>query len=284
MIQWPTFLLSTTFHCSLVRDDSVQTIHSGAGLYYGLTWDDKQIFMGCRNNVNRVGGEQVVVLGSDYRVLTTIPGEFRQLHQILFANDNLYVTSPEDNAIDVIGDGGARRRMNWTGEQTDVNHINSVWFDGHSFWVCYHNLCAAESDKSSRVVRLDAELHVVEEEFTIGKSIHNVFVTSEFVYTCNSGEGLFSRLHRYTGQKLEVNLGPWVRGLAVTDEFFLVGTSRKGDRKTREEGDTVVHLLDRKTLQEVDSRRFKDFGAVYSMRVVGQPDYAHNNIPFPGIL
>ena len=281
MVSWPTFLLTSAHHFSRVDKDGTEILHSGSGLYYGLTWSKDRFYLGCRNNFNGVLEHKVLELDSSYRVLGALEGEYRQLHQMLFVEGGLYVTATEDNAVDVVVDQ-KRRRLNWTGEETDTNHINSIWFDGAYFWVCYHNNCTVGSGKSSQVVRLSGELDSVEEVFTLGKSIHNVFATKEFVYVCNSREGVFARLSRDTGQVDGVALGPWVRGLAATDDYFLVGTSRKGSRDTRMEGDLSVHLLDRKTLNVLDTRCFEEFGAVFEIRVIGQRDYAHNGITFPG--
>jgi hypothetical protein len=282
-VKWPAFLLSSYRGCWKVVGSEINCIHRGHGLYYGITWSEDTIYVGYRGS-QADNVPEVVMLNRNYKQFGKAPGAFNEVHQILYVNGKLFVTATMDNAIDVV-EGRKRTRVNWTDTEEDRDHINSIFFDGEDFWVCYHSLNIKDrSKKESLVVKLDNSLTEVLEEYYVGRGIHNVFVDNEYIYVCDSSTGSLARLNIVSGNVVRVPLGPWTRGLAVTEDYILVGSSVKGPRGMRLEGDLCVHLLDRNTLDVLDGRVFADFGAVFSIRVIGERDYAHTDILFPGVI
>jgi hypothetical protein len=285
---WPAFLLATNSSVYKVNSDgSFSTIHSGSGLYYGVSWDDEKIYLGCRDYKDSADGTRhscVLTLNANYEVTGRLPFEFPDIHQILYTQNALYVTYPSKDLIVSVKDG-IFKEHDWLCTGRDVHHLNSIFFDGNDFWICYHNLSnRVDYSKKSQVVCLDNKLFHVHEVHEIGKSIHNVFVDDKYIYVCNSNAGSLLRMSRVTNFIDEVTVGMWSRGIAVTDKYILVGSSKKGPRGDRVTGDARVHLLDRDTMRVVDSRTFKDSGALFGIRIIDQKDYAHNNIKFPGIM
>jgi len=118
----------------------------------------------------------------------------------------------------------------------------------------------------------------------LGRDIHSVFVDGELLYVGDSGNGRLTILNMVTKEETYVNLGMWTRGIAVTKKYILVGTSIFSPRRNRLLGHGQVSLLDRKTLEVLDTKVFDDVGAVMEVRVVDEHDYAHNEIQFPGVL
>lgn len=280
--RWPRFLLSSYWGCWEVDEGGVKNIHKGYGLYYGITWSKDVLYIGYRGSQGH-NIPEIVLLDKDYNEIGKAPGQYNEIHQILYVQDKLYVTATMDNAVDVV-EGDKRYRVNWTDVDYDRDHINSLHWDGENFWACYHNLCGKKGPEvRSKVVRLDKELSRVEEEFSVGKNIHNVFVDDKYLYTCGSSSGSLIRMDRKTGEEKRAYLGDWVRGLAVTDDYLLVGSSIKGPRELRLGGDLKAHLIDRKTMEVVDERMFEDFGAVFSIRIIGERDYAHTETPCPSV-
>lgn len=280
-LTWPSFLVSSYWACWEVTPTASKKVHTGEGLYYGVTWDEDNIYVGYRG-LERDGVPEIAVLDKDYQVKGKLPGVYTGLHQILYSGGNVYATITAEDSVDVVDESGTRTRKNWTGFQKDMHHINSIHRDGDDFWVCYHNLSKTLGEgKPSRAVRLDSTLSTVKEFVEIGHCIHNVFVDDTYIYVCDSDDGALVRLNRESNEVVSLPLGPWTRGLAVSDDFIFVGSSRKGDRQERMYGDLYIHAIDRKTLTLVDERVFKDFGAIFSLRIIDRPDHAHNGIPFP---
>jgi hypothetical protein len=288
-VLWPTFILSSSHAAWLVGPTKHRKIHEGFGLYYGLTWDSSNIYVGYRGTqatapTDRV--QRIAVLDKEYNQKKLVPGVFLAIHQILYTRGKLYVTATSIDAVysvDLLN--GHRETHDWVGHGTDIHHINSLFDDGNHFWVCYHNLDGRSTmEKKSQMVKLIPSLSVVEELHNLGKSSHNIYVDSKYVYTCNSNAGSLMRKNRRTGELESAAVGGWARGLAVTDDFILVGSSTRGAPGLRDLGSLTVHMLDRETLQLIDERLFPGFGGVYDLRIVSQPDHAHNALPFPGSL
>lgn len=284
-IKWPSFIVAGYRSLVLVHNNKCNVVLNDHNtLYYGITWDNNYIYLGNRNYSYYNTGI-ISVMNSDYKVIDQVPGTFPQIHQILYANEKLYITVTMHNSI-AIFDGQGTVVKNWTSTIKDLNHINSIWFDGEYFWICYHN--KVTSDKvfySSQIIKMDKELTSIIEFFEFSKDIHNVYMDGEWLYTCDSKSNKFCALNIHTKEQKFVDIGMWLRGLAVTDDYIIVGGSIIGKTdKERENGDAKVYLLNRDTLEVLDTKLFKDVGAVTEIRVVGEQDYAHNGIKFPGVL
>ncbi|KKM88873.1 hypothetical protein LCGC14_1254380 [marine sediment metagenome] len=283
--EWPSFIVAGYRSIALVHNNKCNIIIEDNDVcYYGITWDSNYIYFGHRNKQYLDIGI-VSVMDSDYNVIDQVPGNFPDLHQILYANDKLYITVTIHNSIAVF-DGRETTTKNWTSTIRDLNHINSIWFDGKYFWVCYHN--KVSSDKifhNSQIVKMDKELTAPIEFFEFCKDIHNVYMDGEWMYTCDSASNRLYALNIHTKEQKFVDIGMWIRGLAVTDDHIIVGGSIIGKNdEERQKGDAKIYLLDRDTLKVLDIKLFKDVGAVYEIRIVNEHDYAHNGIKFPGAL
>ena len=281
--KWPSFLLSGARDLILVDGNKTRVLHTGYGIYYGISWDKDNIYVAHRTGLHDIGPD-VSMMDRNYKVTRSVPGDFSDVHQILYANDKLYATVTSYNSIGVF-DGNQTVLANWTGVKEDKNHINSIWFDGKYFWVGYHNFVAKHgTSEYSRVVKVNQDLTTVLDAFDLGRDIHSVFVDGDLLYVGDSANGRLTVLNMKTKKESFVDIGMWTRGIAVTDEYILVGASIFAPRRSRLLGHGQVSLLDRETLDIVDTRVFDDVGAVMEIRVVDQVDYAHNEIPFPGRL
>jgi len=267
----------------LVSGSGARVLHTGKGIYYGISWDKDKIYVAHRTGISGAGPD-ISVMNKDYKIVGSVPGDFSDVHQILYANGNLYVTVTSYNSVAVF-DGTNTWMANWTGTTKDINHLNSIHFDGEFFWVAYHNYVAKHATSLySEVVKVDRELTTVLDSFDLGRDIHSVFVDGELLYVGDSGNGRLTVLNMVTKEETYVDLGMWTRGIAVTKKYILVGTSIFSPRRNRLLGHGQVSLLDRKTLEVLDTKVFDDVGAVMEIRIVDECDYAHNGIKFPGKL
>lgn len=283
--EWPSFIMSGYRNLALVHNDKCNIIANDNDVcYYGITWDSDYIYFGHRNKQHPNVGI-VSVMASDYSVINQVPGNFPDVHQILYANDKLYITVTAHNSI-AIFDGKELIMKNWTSTTLDLNHINSIWFDDEYFWLCYHNKISNQNIfHNSQIIKMDKELTSIIEFFEFGKGIHNVYIDDEWLYTCDSASNSLYALNIHTKEQKSVDIGMWIRGLAVTDDYIIVGGSIIGKNdEDRQKGDAKVYLLNRDTLEVLDIKLFKDIGAVYEIRIINEHDHAHNNISFPGAL
>ena len=291
MHRWPSFIVTTANDVRLLTGDSESVVHSGNGLYYGLSWCADNIYILGRNGVRKPGHPDVFVLDKDFNTTGCLPGEFADGHQIHCDGERLYTTNTANNAIGVVDlKTNTTFEHNWTNYKVDKNHINSVWKDENYFWVGYHQWFRPKDkgkfEVGSKVVKISSDFSSVLEEHTVGYGNHNVVRVGNELFICSSGN------HEFVVYNLEsrdvsrkVDTGYWVRGIGITDKYIVLGaTSISGDREGRLTGDSEVYLLDRETLVTIDKKILKNTGSIYELRLVGCDDYAHNKISFPGII
>lgn len=287
-MDWPKFLVTTAKKFLYFDGSSFHTLHEGKGIYYGITWDKNSLYLGNRKGIDR-GDPEISIFSSDLRRVGSIPRNFNDHHQILYTGGKLYVTDTGSNSV-IVCEGGVGKGVakNWTSYTYDKNHINSIHFDRSrkKFWVSYHNYLKRTNEyNSSRVVMLDDQLSSVEWFIDIGFNIHNCFAWENELYVCNSEFGTLLKVDLDTGGEEEFYVGHWSRGLAVSDDLVLVGSSVKSDNRiSRLEGDCEIRLLDRNTFSTLDTTILPDQGAIFEIRMIDIPDYAHNDISFPGIF
>lgn len=283
-VKWPSFILTTACHLLYVRSDGTyEVLHTGNGLYYSSTWDDRQIYVAHRKGF-RSQHPEISILDSDYQVRGCVPGDFPDVHQIYYSGGSLYAMVTALDSV-AVWDGAQTVYRNWTGHDVDTHHMNSIWGDGEHFWVCYHNAVTRGEHPSSNVVKVDRTLQQVVDSFEVGKDIHCSFVLGDKLFVGNSGAGELMVLDIETRVvEATVPLGMWTRGLACTDTHLVVGASVFAERRDRIYGHGKVCLLDRETLAVLDERVFPDVGAVCGLRVTDTVDYAHNGVRFPGRL
>ena len=282
LIVWPTFILSTSQHLLFVHNDKSVPIHSGSGPYYGISWDHNLIYVAHRKGIDGLGPE-ISIFDNNLKRVGSYLGDFNDVHQILFVDKfkSLFVTATGYNSILKL-EGEEQTFYNWTGTDDDVNHINSIWFDGEDFWFCYHSISKMwQHNTHSKVVKVSPGLTEILLEFNIGKGIHNVYFDGERLFVCNSTNECLSIYNSVLNEVENVHIGNWVRGLSFTKDYLLVGASTLAERKNRMFGDSEVSILDRNTLEILDKKRFLNCGALMGIRVVSELDNAHNGIEFP---
>jgi hypothetical protein len=290
VISWPSFIVTTANDVRMVTPDRETVIHSGSGIYYGLSWDATHILVLARSGHRKPGHPDIMVLSpDDFHVVDYLTGEFTDGHQIHCDGERVYVTLTAKNSIEVVElKENAVAVYNWTGDEEDKNHINSIWKDGSEFWVGYHNWHRpaekGEFQAESLAVKVDATLSSVLESHTVGYGNHNIVRVGDELLICSSGSHEFI-MYNLTDKKVsrKIDTGYWVRGIGVTKDYIVLGaTSVSGDRTGRLTGDSEVYLLDRSTLATLDKKTLIGTGSIYELRLIGCEDYAHNGIEFPG--
>lgn len=282
--KWPSFIVAGYRNVALYHKNKIKILATDDRTYYGVTWDHNDIYIGYR--IGEPG--TVSVFNSSYELKGTLPGYWTFYHQLIFKDDMIYGAITANNSIMKFDMKSQTMELqNWSNTNVDLNHINSIWFDDDDFpWVCYHNNVTRDGIfLNSQLNKLDKNFTKILDTITLGKDTHNVFIDKNLAYTCDSSNECLYILNLKTNKEKKVKIGMWVRGLAVTDKYILLGGSIIGNsHNERTKGDGKIYLLDRKKHKVLDEKTIKDMGAVMEIRVVGERDYAHNNIPFPGVL
>lgn len=289
-------LLTTGRAIFLYEDSGLVEIQSSRQHYYGLTWDKYGPITGheptpetdikwpfkCRGYITYYMGS-----GSAEAMIGLLGA-----HQIEADPHTGYVA---------IADTGRNRivlsREWWkSGKTWDLRPSDRLWdFDKNGLAVGDHlnsvhfvdqilHVIAHENDRPSRWLAWDIQskklLHNLPLEVRWG---HNLAFLPEGIIVCNSKDGSIRNLTtEISPYRDKLNTNRMTRGLAVTRDHYVVGWSEKVPRKDRLTCQGGLYLIPRPNTggREVQKVDLGPIGAVREVRVIGEPDYAHNGVEF----
>lgn len=269
-------LIACSQEVILLEGESVQRVHEGYGIYYGITWDQEWVYIASRGWPD---GQSILVFDKELVSVGTLPvGKLLDIHQIGWFNGRLYITNTKANCLRV-WDGEQPWIWDYSGAGGDVDHINSVWADGAFVYIGEHRW-----NKPSRVQIFDKDFNLVCIVEGMGRKLHNVYREGTKLYTCSSGEDALLALDLTTGERQAVDLRShhegYARGLARTEGRWYIGMSAWAKRGERHmPGPSAVLVLDNNfaLAERVDLAT----GQIYELRAL-EGDRAHNGLPFPG--
>ncbi len=134
-------------------------LHTGRGLYYGITSDDNYIYIGVRNRLVsskiKPEDERGMILKFDHnlQLLEEIQSHFplKDIHQIRIIDHKLYATCTRDNMIAVYdGDHWEQWYPNEFRNE-DKNHFNSLFHDEQYIYLLAHNWGDSEFDQNHKI-------------------------------------------------------------------------------------------------------------------------------------
>ena len=105
-------------------------------------------------------------------------------------------------------------------------------------------------------------------------AFHNLWEMNGGDWTLDSGNRLIRSLSGQGAVKLDD--GGWLRGVAVTDDELIVGSSEMSCRLERKTKSGKVHVLDRNNQYKVKRTILLKGGNVNDIRVIGENDYSHD--------
>jgi hypothetical protein len=239
--------LVTTSHALLSVDSTtgaIEPVHVGSGLYYGIANDGTNFYVAARRRlVSEVRADergQILVFDRELNLIDSWEPDFplRDMHQILWWRDRLWITCSYDNLI-VSTDGHDWQRWYPLGEPQaepfDRNHFNSLTAHGDDLIVVAHN------HGKSALLFFDAENLALRKLIPLGKHAHNVWRQEDEWVTCSSGK---QRLIGSRGFKLKTGWFP--RGYAVKDNEIVIGLSERSERYGRDLSCGAINIYDSK--------------------------------------
>jgi hypothetical protein len=263
------------------------------GDYYGVSWSNNALYY-CQSNIDPM----LYRIEEDYykyRVATlqqwgsptalVMPGVLSQPHQMLVADDKLYIANTGMNSIFVYDlKSGQSNEVYPTHHRCDMsaadktgNHFNSITVHNNHVYLVAHN-----NGRASEVYKLDASsLEVVDVYRTSALWAHNLWVNVDQLVICDSKHSCLrdAITDSIIWHAEEDNV--IARGLAVNDKYIYIGRSEMGDRRTRRISNGGYWIVDRHTMTTVACILHKGIGCVNELRLISGKDYAHNAFSFP---
>jgi hypothetical protein len=219
-----------------IDSESLQVIHRGAGLYYGIAVQGGHYCVAARrrmvSSTQAAADERgaILVFDQDLKLVQTIEAPFplRDLHQIAWIGDELWCTCSYENMIGIMRADGSWERWYPLGpsadEPYDKNHFNSITDAGPNVAILAHNL-----QNPSEFFLFDKQNRNLVDRITLGKQAHNLWRADGCWRTCSSGEGLL------VGEDgFRIDTGGFPRGLARAGDLWCVGISELAERKDRD--------------------------------------------------
>jgi hypothetical protein len=257
-----TSILITTTHHVLAYSDNAgfRIVHTGKGLYYGLSQHDARIYISCRNRtegpvdatVRAAEQGSVLVLNADTLepVDELLPSYFplRDVHGIAIVDQKLWVTCSFDNMIAVY-DLGTGKWGQWypapdsTSRNRDVNHFNTIAMDVESGQL----QLLAHNNGPSELYSFHLPTCKLESIRGLGFQAHDIFSWQGSVATCSSGEGVLTNT---AGWKLRT--GGFPRGITHTQYSVWLGISDVVNRTDRHRATSIVRRYTRDWRSPVD--------------------------------
>lgn len=223
-------------------------VHSGRGLYYGITFSEKYIYVAARNSVNCFDylGHQVeergeiIIFNSRLKEIGNLHAPFplRDMHQILFFDEKLWVTCSLDNMVAVYD---FHEWKKWypiadcKDEGKDVYHYNSLFFHGQRLYVLAHNF------GPSFILEFSYPDLVLQKRYTLGNQAHNIWLSNSHLFTCDSFNGTV-----VNEQGVLADLGGFTRGAVGLAGKLFIGSSDIAERADRSKVSSEIFELDDK--------------------------------------
>jgi hypothetical protein len=233
-------LLVTTSH-SLLKVDvdarSVEPIHRGDGLYFGIATDGERWFVAARGRMvsSTIPHEQerggILVFDRALRPVGRLEPGFamRDLHEILWQWGKLWITCSYDNMVATY-EPATGRWSEWfplgrvPSPPYDANHLNSLAALDGRLWMIAHNRGPSE------LLEFDPASLELASRRPLGVQAHNIRrLPGGAIFTCSSDEGGLAGLD---GWRLPV--GGFTRGIHLGESARYVGISEIAERRDRD--------------------------------------------------
>ena len=249
---------------------------------YGLTWDKKQVVIS--------QGPVLHFYTKEGYFLSPSRRERDGYHQIMIWNGYLYACSTSHDRLDKIDlstricVSSANLKPAYSRNKDssfDWSHINSVFCNGQKIFVVHHNF-----GEPSYISVLDLDLKPVAKISDIGSQNHNVYVDGAMLYTLSSKTSEIVMVNASTGKQKRVLVPSptgeitYLRGLAKSKDYFIVGVTHSHGHDQRDSEQSYLTLFDNQ-MNYLDKKQLPQTGQIREVRIIDEPDYAHNGQVYP---
>ncbi len=250
---------------------AIEIICQGHGPYYGLTWSADRVFVTVQRD------ERVLEIDAT-RVIGSFPLSSHNVHGACFRNDTLFVCDSGHDRL--LGFNLEQQTMlNWLMPEdrphdpkrgADQHHINTVWANDHELWVVQHNW-----EHPSVAVQVD-EHGGIKQTWVIaqGGGAHDFAKFDGQMYACDSRQGVI--VSATDTKRREIHIKPFLRGLAVLNDGFIVGVSNETHDPSERlscDGELLWLRPDGSIRRRV---LLPGYGQILVVRAIGEIDWAHH--------
>lgn len=255
-----------------LETQNLSLVHEGRGIYYGITKSEDAIIIGARNykrhwlSFRDKKSEQPQLLffnhSLELRNEVNFPVRALGLHQIYYANHQIFCTCSESNSVVIYND------HNWSiwypssdkhSINKDINHFNSIYVDDNFIYLLAHN------NGPSSLLRYCLKSKKLIEQINIGVKAHNIFWHKGEIATCSSGEGkIISQSNQFA------NVEGFPRGVVASENWYYVGLSHKTNRANRANTQSFIEVFDKETWKRLDRISLGTFGQVTDLFLINE--------------
>jgi len=297
-------VITTSYHLLRVSFTEAQgffglrPIWSKGGLFFGCTWDERCLYVGCRNShvggVLNPRGESILRFDNRlaFKDVWFRSRALADVHQICRIGGDIWATNTYYNSLLILNrQTAASTSYAPLGKSTepgsavrgDINHYNTIRYDGRTVYVIASNINArtgAGNRRRSELLLIDPLTRVVTKKFQLqGLAAHDIWKERhEYLSLASDRGGVCGNARRTRWQ-----FKPWLRGLAIWDHLMFCGwTPVNADRNTRAKRDTTaIIVVNRNTDRVIDRLDLRCAGEVNDVMILNQPDQARfNQEPF----
>lgn len=281
-------LLATTNNAFWAIDtdrERAYQIDDRFGFYYGITFNEDQVFVVAQNSVygkeletpDRSGC--ILVFDKNLKLQDEIEAPFimRDAHQLYCFKNKLWVTATWNNFI-VIYDG-----KNWetwhpfgppeNSAAPDTHHINSILVDDEKIYLAGHGRDGGQV----HIFKTDDKSHLVTHD--MGQGSHNVWKSGDQIFSMSSNNG---ELIDLSGNGYPIAPGNFIRGAVILSDRRFFGTSSKTDRQSRNSSNSMI-VETSMTGKRLRTLGINGFGEMLDVRAPGEVDVAHPSYVGPKI-
>lgn len=274
-IKCANFLMATGKGLYLItKEGDVKTLLSG--YFFGIAKNGSTfyVFQGFENSGRILSFQIEETVLKNLKIF--IKRISKNIHQIVFFDQKLFITDPANNCILLFNKKGNLDQCLYplgkliSGKQSkNYAHFNSIFPYKNRIYVLAHNY-SQHSNRKSSLLLLNRRTFQLEEIIeSIGSCAHNIIIQEQRQYVCDSWDGVV----RDHGKEV-ARFDMFTRGLAMNDEHIIVGGSiYAASYKERYGKDCFIYILD-KTLLLKDTIRFQQLGPCNDIRFI-ENDYGY---------
>ncbi len=197
---------------------------------------------------------------------------FLQPHQLQYHKEHLFLVDTGHNCIKVID----CKTYQWTDIipfpgrlGSDIDHINALSISDNKLHI-------SSLGGRACIYAIDGEKYNCLRNMKFVNNVHNIFVLDGKVCVHHSEGGT---IVDENGQS-PLNIGPYNRGIIITDKYILSGQSALSERERRGDQKNIgrIAIFDRGKKKKLGQIILPQAGQVLEIRCLNQKDHAHNGI------
>jgi hypothetical protein len=272
-------------------------IHTGLGMYYGLTWLGEKLYVAARHNYSDLSNnqnEKILVFNRKLEFVGKLfPWDNARLgfHSILAdpKTNDLWITCPGSNKVVLLDVTTGRRRDFWPFPKIkgrEYNHFNSLMIHGDNMLLNAHNgfIEPRGSVNSEILVCSRSKTPKVLDKIVFKgvRNSHCCFYVGDELCTCASDLGQI--ITQSGNALLPESLSGYTRGVVITKDRIVVGESQRAQRENRISADGWIHVYSRPDMAKVQTIHLPKIGQVAEIRALDTPDEHHSQVePFHAV-